>query len=244
MNVPQTPKPKLTSPSQIFNGTPQPDAIDDTQNLTSSAGSIDGTPKSQTYHWSKQEPHRTPGGSVKVIDASTFPAAPNFSAALVTVQPGAMRELHWHPTSPEWNYFLQGSARITVFAAPQSARTFDFTAGSVGYIPSAASHYVENTGDIDVVFLEVLQAPRFTDVSAAQWLALTPKQIVQDHLHMPGSVWDNLPKEKTFLKVGDKNMTALAAGSSARAPRHAAAARRDLPEGGVEETRREVTFFA
>lgn len=175
-----------------------------------------------------------------------------------------MREIHWHTTSPEWNFFLQGSARITVFQAPEAARTFDFTAGSVGYIPTAASHYVENTGTEDVVFLEVLQADRFTDVSAAQWLALTPKQVVQDHLHLADSVWDNLPKEKEYIKVGNTNMTALATaaagdGSTTTASSSAAAATatgsaaaaavvaekaRSLNRGEVEETRRKVTFFA
>lgn len=150
-----------------------------------------------------------------------------------------MREIHWHTTSPEWNYFLQGSARITVFQAPEAARTFDFTAGSVGYIPQAASHYVENTGPEDVIFLEVLQATKFTDVSAAQWLALTPKQVVQDHLNLPDSVWDNLPKEKEYIKQGSTNMTALAAATT-----NSASKSRALEDRGMEESRRKVTFFA
>ncbi|KAG6355972.1 hypothetical protein INS49_015357 [Diaporthe citri] len=237
----------------IFNGTPQPKEIDDTQNLTSSAGSLDGTSNSYTYHWSEQKPYETPGGSVKILDPTTFPIASNFAAALVVVQPGAMREIHWHTTSPEWNYFLQGSARITVFKAPEAARTFDFTAGGVGYIPQAASHYVENTGTEDVIFLEVLQAPKFSDVSAAQWLALTPKQVVQDHLKLPEGMWESLPKEKEYIKQGPLNMTSLATASldsgdaPAATPSASAApsaAARSVKAGGVEETKREVTFFA
>lgn len=184
-----------------------------------------------------------PGGSVKILDPTTFPVAENFAAALVVVQPGAMREIHWHTTSPEWNYFLQGSARITVFQAPEAARTFDFTAGSVGYIPQAASHYVENTGTEDVIFLEVLQAPKFSDVSAAQWLALTPKQVVQDHLDLSDDVWENLPKEKAYIKQGPTNMTALAASADSGSS-SATAKARALDDGAVEETRRKVTFFA
>lgn len=159
-----------------------------------------------------------------------------------------MREIHWHTTSPEWNYFLQGSARITVFKAPESARTFDFTAGGVGYIPQAASHYVENTGTEDVIFLEVLQAPKFSDVSAAQWLALTPKQVVEDHLDIPEGFWENLPKEKEYIKQGPLNMTELATasvGNTAETP--VVVAPSTVPAvaaRGVEEHKREVTFFA
>ncbi|GKT83764.1 oxalate decarboxylase family bicupin [Colletotrichum tofieldiae] len=178
----------------IFNGTPPPKDIQE-QNQTSSAGSLVG-----------------PGGSVKILDPQTFPIASNFSSALVVVQPGAMREIHWHTTSDEWNYFLQGSGRMTIFEAPEASRTFDFTAGDVGYIKVGNSHYIENTGTEDVIFLEVLQAPKFSDISVAQWLALTPKQVVKDTLNLPDDVIAALPREKEYIKIGNPNMTALADG--------------------------------
>ncbi|KAL8400883.1 hypothetical protein RB594_001057 [Gaeumannomyces avenae] len=157
----------------IFNGSPADEDISK-DNITGSAGAIK-SPNAYTYHWSQQKPFETPGGSVKILDPATFPVAPMFSAALVTIQPGAMRELHWHTTSDEWNFFLQVSARMTVFKAPLSSRTFDYTAGDVGYIEAAECHYIENTGTEDVIFLEVLQAPKFSDISVSQWLALTPR---------------------------------------------------------------------
>jgi hypothetical protein len=92
---------------------------------------------------------------------------------------------------------------------------FDFTAGDVGYIPITNSHYIENTGTVDLIVLEVLQAPKFTDISVAQWLALTPTQVVVDTLHLPLSVIQNLPKEKTYLKPGNTNLTALAGNGTA-----------------------------
>ncbi|KAJ9139392.1 Oxalate decarboxylase [Pleurostoma richardsiae] len=196
----------------IFNGTPAPKDIEQ-QNITGPAGSVVGA-DSYTYHWSQQTPFQVPGGSVKIVDPTTFPIAAKFSAALVVVQPGAMREIHWHTTSDEWSYFLQGSARVTVFKAPESARTFDFTAGGVGYIPAGNSHYVENTGTEDVIFLEVLQAERFTDISVAQWLALTPRQVVKDHLNLPDNVLNALPRDKTLIKTGNTNLTALAGNGS------------------------------
>lgn len=84
-----------------------------------------------------------------------------FSAALVTIAPGAMREIHWH-SSDEWNFFLRGQARITVYNSQGNAKTLDYNPGSVGYIPSDATHYIENTGNEPVVVLEVLQADHFS----------------------------------------------------------------------------------
>lgn len=120
------------------------------------------------------------------------------------------RIVHWHTESDEWSYFLQGSARITIYQAPAASQTFDFTAGGVGYIQKSAGHYVENTGTEDVIFLEVLQANKFSDISAAQWLALTPRQVVKDTLSLTDAVLDAIPKDKTLIKPGNPNMTAIA----------------------------------
>lgn len=192
----------------IFDGTPAGNIS--SQNMTGPAGILPYS-DSYTYHFSQQEPYVVPGGSVKILDSTTFPISKNFAVALVTIQPGAMRELHWHLTSDEWNYYLAGSARLTSFLAPTSSRTFDFSAGDVGYIPAGQSHYIENVGTEDVVFLEVLKQEKFTDISVAQWLALTPRQVVKDTLHLPDSVLDALPQQKTYLKPGNTNLTALAA---------------------------------
>jgi oxalate decarboxylase len=104
------------------------------------------------------------------------------AAALVEVSPGALRELHWHPNAAEWQYFLEGEGRMTVFAAEATARTFDFRAGDVGYVPFAMGHYVQNTGAEPLCFLEVFRSDRFADVSLQQWLAVTPPQLVRGHL--------------------------------------------------------------
>ncbi|TPH11857.1 mannosyl-glycoprotein endo-beta-N-acetylglucosamidase [Brevibacillus laterosporus] len=63
-------------------------------------------PESFTYRLLAQKPIRTPGGSVRIVDSSNFLASKTVAAALVEVEPGAMRELHWHPNNDEWQYYL------------------------------------------------------------------------------------------------------------------------------------------
>lgn len=200
----------------IFNGTPPPKDIVK-QNITSSAGPI---PKAESfsYHWSQQAAYEVPGGSVKILDPVTFPAAKNFAAALVTIKPGAMREIHWHPTSDEWSFVIAGKGRGTLFTPPRTATTFDFSAGDVAYFPKSNSHYIENVGDEDMVFLEVLQADRFAgksyprerwqivdkiaDISLTQWLALTPPGVVKDTLKLSDEIVASFKKEKQYIVLG------------------------------------------
>ncbi|KAF2726243.1 oxalate decarboxylase, secreted [Polychaeton citri CBS 116435] len=189
----------------IFPGTPYPSNISE-QNSTGPAGSI---PQSSTYsyHFSQQQPYEVPGGSVKIVDPINFPGATHFAAALFTIKPGAMRELHWHTASDEWSFFLSGSGRLTVYEAPASARTFDFQAGDVGYVPVPNAHYLENTGDEDLVYLEILQAEVYNDISVAQWLGLTPKQVVKDHLGFSDDTLSRLPKIKPYILPGNRDLT-------------------------------------
>ncbi|EGG34545.1 oxalate decarboxylase family bicupin [Paenibacillus sp. HGF5] len=143
-----------------------------------------------------QEPIITPGGSVRIVDSRNFPISKTVAAALVEIKPGAMRELHWHPNQDEWQYYLTGQGRMTVFAGNGAARTFDYRAGDVGYVPFAFGHYIQNTGTESLWFLEMFRSDRFEDISLNQWMALTPRDLVRDNLNVGNEVTDALRKEK------------------------------------------------
>jgi oxalate decarboxylase len=143
-----------------------------------------------------QTPIKTPGGSVRIVDSSNFPISKTIAAALVEIEPGAMRELHWHPNNDEWQYYLTGQGRMTVFAGNGIARTFDYRAGDVGYVPFAFGHYIQNTGNQTLWFLEMFKSDRFVDVSLNQWMALTPLELVRDNLHIGPELLNALRKEK------------------------------------------------
>jgi oxalate decarboxylase len=136
---------------------------------------------------------------VRIVDSHNFPAAATIAAALVEVEPGALRELHWHPNADEWQYYISGRARMSVFASGGKARTFDYQAGDVGYVPFAMGHYVENTGSEPLRFLEMFRSDRFADLSLNQWVALTPPEMVADHLNLDRQTIAALSKEKPVI---------------------------------------------
>jgi oxalate decarboxylase len=144
-----------------------------------------------------QEPIRTKHGTVRITDSRIFPAAKTIAAALVEIEPGGMRELHWHANGDEWQYYLSGQARMTVFASGSTASTFDYQGGDVGYVPCFMPHYVENTGSTTLRFLELFRSDHFEDISLAQWLALTPHELVRAHLHIDESVLAKIPPHDT-----------------------------------------------
>jgi oxalate decarboxylase len=157
------------------------------------------SPMSFSYRLQAQQPTKVVGGQVRIVDSSNFPAASTIAAALVEIEPGGMREMHWHPTTDEWQYYIEGSGRMTVFASSGRARTFDYHAGDVGYVPFAMGHYVENTGDEPLRFLEMFRSPRYADISANQWLAVTPPELVKAHLNVDDKAIAALSKEKPVI---------------------------------------------
>jgi oxalate decarboxylase len=153
-------------------------------------------PQTFSHHMLAQEPIRTPSGTVRITDSSIFPASKTIAAALVEVEPGCMRELHWHTNVDEWQYFISGEARMTVFASQNTARTFDFQAGDVGSVPFPMGHYIENIGTTTLRFLEIFRSDHFADVSLSQWLAFTPHALVKAHLGIDESVLAKVSTQK------------------------------------------------
>jgi oxalate decarboxylase len=145
----------------------------------------DGTgkvPNSFDFKPSGMKPNKvSKGGEVKIVDRKVWPAT-NIAAAIVTLKPGGLRELHWHPNEDEWQYYVSGKGRMTVFSAGGHARTMDFEEGDVGYVDRSMPHYVENTGETDLVFIEVFPTPFYQDISLAEWLAHTPSRLVDQHI--------------------------------------------------------------
>jgi oxalate decarboxylase len=157
-------------------------------------------PQSFSHRMMAQDPIRTKSGTVRITDSSVFPASKDIAAALVEIEPGGLRELHWHPNADEWQYYISGQARMGVFAASGQARTFDFQAGDVGFVPFATGHYVENTGTTTLRFLEMFKSSYFADVSLNQWMALTPPELLKVHLKLDQQVTMALNKTKVPVR--------------------------------------------
>jgi len=156
-----------------------------------------------TFKMSEMAPTRTtPGGEIRIVDSRNFPVSKNVAAALVTLKPGALRELHWHPNASEWQFWLAGQGRMSVVMNEGRARTMDFHANDVGFVPRVATHYIENTGKGDVIFLEMFKADQFVDVSLNNWLRRVPPEAVAAHLNLNSEEIARIPAEKELVIAG------------------------------------------
>ena len=164
------------------------------------AGPLGASSQDFAFRTAQQPPSkRTRGGEVRVIDASKFKVSTTIAAALVTVHPGGIRELHWHPNADEWQYYIEGAGRMTVFATGGRARTMDFQAGDVGYVQKTLPHYVQNTGSTDLKFLEMFKSSVYQDLALSEWLTHTPPDLVLAHLGIDKATLDAMPREEIVV---------------------------------------------
>jgi oxalate decarboxylase len=164
------------------------------------AGTVGLSPELFTFHMSEVGPtHKDQFGEVHIVDSRNFQVNNAVAMAHVTVRPGAMRELHWHQNADEWQYYISGKARMTVFAAGGRARTMELQKGDVGYVKQTFPHYIENTGSEDLVFIELFKNNFYQDVSLNNWLMHLPPALVQSHLNISAATLDAIPHSEKII---------------------------------------------
>jgi oxalate decarboxylase len=164
------------------------------------AGKLGPSPSDFAFRTLQMPPTKqTKSGEVRIVDSNNFKVSKEVAAAIVTVKPGGLRELHWHPNADEWQYYFAGKGRMTVFATGGRARTMDFETGDVGYVQKTLPHYIENTGTTDLRFLEMFKSSFYQDLSLSEWLTHTPPELVAAHLNLDKATLDSLPKEKSAI---------------------------------------------
>jgi oxalate decarboxylase len=167
---------------------------------TQAQGSMGKMPNPSTFALSSMPPVRkTAGGEVRIADSRNFKASVTIAAALVTVHPGGLREMHWHPNADEWQYYIAGQAAMTIFNVGPRAVTQNFNPGDIGYVKKSLGHFIKNTGNTDLVFLEIFRADRFEDVSLSDWLTHAPRSLVAQHLNVDPSVIARFPNNKPLV---------------------------------------------
>ena len=84
-------------------------------------------------------------------------------------------------------------------ATGNKARTMNFQEGDVGYVEKSLLHYIENTGDSDLVFLEMFKSSYYQDISLSEWLAHTPPELVMAHLRIDKATYEAIPRDEPVI---------------------------------------------
>ncbi len=155
------------------------------------------------YPLGAQQPRRVPGGGTqKTVSVNEFPISKTMAGSVLEIEPGAMRDLHWHPHADEWQYYLQGSAEMAVFLAEGQVVTEEFDAGDVGYAPMGAGHYIKNTGTGPLRVLIGFNHGNYQSNDLSAWIATNPIDVIATNFGVPRELAEKFPREKHFFVPG------------------------------------------
>jgi oxalate decarboxylase len=118
---------------------------------------------------------------------------------LLELDPGGLRELHWHPTADEWQYVIEGRVSVTMFGSHGRYRIEKLGPGDVGYIPQGYGHSIENTGDKKAVMLIAFNTGHYQAIDLSTWLASNPAYLLAANFGLKESEVAKLPKERVFI---------------------------------------------
>jgi oxalate decarboxylase len=159
-----------------------------------------------THKWQllKNDPlYETKGGRLWLVDSTKFPISKTITGAVLELEPGALRELHWHPTVDEWQYVLEGKVSITLFGSHGRFRTEVLEKGDVGYIPQGYGHSIENVGDEKCRVLIGFNSGIYEEIDLSAWIAGNPTDVLATNFGKPASLFKKFPTQDVFIT--DKN---------------------------------------
>ena len=162
-------------------------------------GSLNTGARTHRYRLLAERPATFPGGSLRLVSEREFPISTSMTGALMRLKPGGLRELHWHPNADEWQYYIAGRGRMSVFGSHGRTRTDDFGTGDVGYVPQGYGHYIENIGTEDLVAVLALNNGTFESISITAWMAATPGQLLATNFGVSEGAFAGFPKRETSM---------------------------------------------
>jgi oxalate decarboxylase len=160
----------------------------------------DRGPRTHKYRLLADDPRvHNKGGKLWVVDSIKFPISKTITGAVLELDPGAMRELHWHPNADEWQYVFEGQVSVTLFGANGRYRIETLEKGDVGFIPQGYGHSLENVGDKPCRVLIGFNAGVYEDIDLTEWMAANPVDVLATNFGKPAALFEKFPRKDGFI---------------------------------------------
>ncbi len=145
------------------------------------------------------------GSSAREATVKQLPISKGIAGVSMRLEPGAMRELHWHATAAEWAFVIEGRCRTTVIDPEGRAETNDFAPGDIWYFPRGHGHSIQCLGKKPCHFVLVFDNGYFSEFgtfSVTDWIGHTPHRLLAKNFGLPEEAFDKFPTEEVYFARG------------------------------------------
>src|SRR5882724_8396539 len=150
----------------------------------------------------------------KEATAEQLPISKGIAGVSMQLEPGVMRELHWHATAAEWAFVIRGRARTTVINPAGQTETNDFNPGDIWYFPRGHAHVLECLGNEPTHFILIFDNGYFSEFgtfSITDWIGHAPKPLLAKNFGLPAATFDGFPTEEAYFARGQRPPAVAAA---------------------------------
>ncbi|MDV3125011.1 cupin domain-containing protein [Mycobacterium sp. 21AC1] len=139
------------------------------------------------------------GGFFQQASEDNFPILKGQEASvlLLTLQPGGIREPHWHPSAWELNIVVSGVATWVVIDGNGNHESFDQRVNDVVFAPQGSFHYFENRGpdDLTLIIIQNTSAPEDKDnIGIGASVSRLPPRVLSAIFGVPAETFSNFTK--------------------------------------------------
>jgi oxalate decarboxylase len=157
------------------------------------------TNKSHLFHLGASPVTSFDGGSFQQAAEQNFPILTGQEASIVllTLQPGGIREPHWHPSAWEINIVTKGVAYWVLVDGNGNHESFDQKVGDVVFAPQGSFHFFENRGtdDMKIVIIQNTSAAESDDnIGIGESISKLPPRVLSAIFGVPAETFDKFTK--------------------------------------------------
>jgi oxalate decarboxylase len=146
-----------------------------------------------------------PGGWAKEASVREFPISTGLAGVSMLLEPGALRELHWHAIAAEWGYVVSGRCRTTAYDPDGTAEIDDFNPGDVWNFPRGHGHSIQALGNEPCHFILIFDNGTFSEFSTfsvSDWVAHVPRELLARNLGVSEKDLGTLPNGEVYIAPG------------------------------------------
>jgi oxalate decarboxylase len=163
------------------------------------------------FHLANWAPDRFDGGTIRNANADNWHIlkGQEGSVVLTRLEPGGVREPHWHPSAWEFNFVISGKARWTILGVQGEHARFEANKGDLVFAPQGHFHYFENAGDDDLLVLIVFNTstpePR-NDIGIVASLSALPPDVLALFMGVSPQVFENMKRRVAPVTISKRKI--------------------------------------
>lgn len=157
------------------------------------------TSQSHLFRLGSQPRSTYDGGSFQQANEDNFPILKGQEASILmlNLEPGGIREPHWHPSAWELNIVTSGVAAWVLIDGNGNHESFDQHAGDIVFAPQGSFHYFENRGPdpLNIIIIQNTSAPEDKDsIGLGESLSRIPPHVLSAIFGVPAGTFDSFKK--------------------------------------------------